>query len=257
MSKALQSFQPSAACRPVEQRNMTRAVHPRSRGSVLQPVHVDFCRSFHLATSPALMERGSIRAPRYARPASHPGKGGAPFPSSGSTLAARSGCAERLRRSRRSMPLRRSRDWYVSVESLGRFSRAGGGFLFPRRARRLFPSAGKPCNPYAFAPASRARPYALTLCPPGFVLLFGRARPATLSTGGSLCAGCNPFPPHLCAPLRSAHATPYNASPRHRSPCVYFPSVVCRGSNRCAGVYAHASRKKKSVRLVNVHTDEF
>ena len=108
--KALQSFPPAAASRPVEQRNMTRADHPRARGSVLWPVQGDFCHSSRLATSPELIERGNIRAPRYARPASHPSNCGAPFPSSGSTLAARSGCAELLRRSRRSMPRRRSRD---------------------------------------------------------------------------------------------------------------------------------------------------
>lgn len=65
--------------------------------------------------------------------------------------------------------------------------------------------------------------------PAGVRARCARARPATLSPGGSLCAGCIPFPPHLCAPLRSAHATPYNASPRHRSPCIDCAPVGCRG----------------------------
>lgn len=59
---------------------------------------------------------------------------------------------------------------YVSAESLGRFSLAGGGSLFHLGACRLLPSAVKPCNPFPGTPAARARPSALTLNPSGFVL---------------------------------------------------------------------------------------
>lgn len=98
------------------------------------------------------------------------------------------------------MGIRSTRVIYVSVGSLGRFSLMGGGSLFLPCALRLLPFRRRALPRFSLAPAAHARPCALTLCPPGFALLCGHARPATLP----ICAG---NPPHLWAPLRSAHAT--------------------------------------------------
>lgn len=122
-----------------------------------------------------------------------------------------------------------SRLWAAAVSSLP----APPGFS---------PSAGGHSFAFSLASAAHARPCALTLDPPGFVLLCGRARPATLPT----CAGVPhslAFPPHLCAPLRSAHTLAglppcaLRYAPRaHPSPAsMELQTVGCRGSFRCRG----------------------
>ena len=110
---------------------------------------------------------------------------------------------------------------YVSVESLGRSSLMGGDSLFPPGAFRLLPFRRKALQPFSLAPAAHARPNALTLIPPGFVLPVVALAPPRFSTARaslfpalSLPCGArfarpyaNAFPPPLWAPLRSAHAT--------------------------------------------------
>lgn len=80
---------------------------------------------------------------------------------------------------------------FGALLACGRCSSLRGGFS---------PSAAT-LSPFC---AAHARPCALTLCTSGVVLLCGRAPPATLLTVGGSQRGA-PFPPHLWAPLRSAH----------------------------------------------------
>ena len=79
----------------------------------------------------------------------------------------------------RSMPIGLCRQKYVSVESLGRSSVAGGGSLFPPGYRARLPCRARYLPRFFNAPAACPRPNALTLNPlrlarekPGF--LFGR-----------------------------------------------------------------------------------
>ena len=109
---------------------------------------------------------------------------------------------------------------YVSVESWGRSSLMGGGSLFPPGAFRLLPFRRNALQRFSLAPAAHARPNALTLIPPGFVLpvvalappRFSSAR-ASLFPSLSLACGArfarpyaNAFPPP-CG-LRCAPPTP-------------------------------------------------
>lgn len=112
----------------------------------------------------------------------------------------------------------------------------GRRLSLPSLRLRLLPFRRSALPRFSLAPAAHARPCALTLYPPGFALLFGRARPASLPS----CAGVPlslAFPQHLCAPLRSAHTLAYLppcglrfATPTHPSPaCVDSPTVGRRG----------------------------
>ena len=97
---------------------------------------------------------------------------------------------------------------YVSVESLGRSSLMGGGSLFPPGAFRLLPFRRKALQPLSLAPAAHARPYALTLIPPGFVLpMVALAPPRFSNARASLL-------PALSLPCGARYARPYaNAFP--------------------------------------------
>lgn len=77
--------------------------------------------------------------------------------------------------------------------------------------------------------------------PAGVCASDGRARPATLSPCGSLCAGSLPFPPHLCAPLRSAHATQTTQARATARRVCYFVTAGCRG-RAYAAYYARPNR---------------
>lgn len=146
---------------------------------------------------------------------------GSPNPTSASTLGARSGRADCIGRPCASSARRPPAGEYVSVESLGRSSLMGGGSLLPPGAFRLLPFRRKALLPISLAPAAHARPIALTLIPPGFVLpLVALAPPRFSSARASLiprfpalaglrCASPlrKRLPAPLWASLRSAHAT--------------------------------------------------
>lgn len=118
----------------------------------------------------------------------------------------------------------------------------GRRLSLPSPRRPAFPKRLPSLHPIPAAHAAHTRPNALTLHSPGFVLLYGRARPATLSN----CAGIPLYlafprlvrsatlrahprrPRNVCAPLRSAH-TPLLPA------CERFPTVGRRGRARPSG----------------------
>ena len=123
---------------------------------------------------------------------------------------------------------------YVSVESLGRSSVAGGGSLFPPGYRARLPCRARYLPRFSNAPAACPRPNALTLNPlrlarekPGF--LFGRR------------AACSPLSTLLIAahlprfPSRRGLRSLRSRLPRHATSRLSarraddFPSVERRG----------------------------
>lgn len=139
---------------------------------------------------------------------------------------------------------------YDLWESLGRFSLAGGGSLFPRGACRLLPSAVKPCNPFPCTPAARARPSALTLNP----LRLSRDFGALYSVAPLLVRHFQRFA------LR--HVPTLSLSPEFVLPVVALapprkPPHTCRASIMTCGGLGYVREclrsrviKKKPVRLV-------
>lgn len=133
---------------------------------------------------------------------------GSPDPPSASTLGARSGRADCIGRPCASSARRPPAGEYVSVESLGRYSVAGGGSLFPP-CLRPFPPCG--AQSPTLVPRSRRPPSSVraNAHPTGVRASVGRARPATLSHLRGLPSS------HAFPPLRGfASLRPYaNAFP--------------------------------------------
>ena len=126
----------------------------------------------------------------------------------------------------------------ISV-SLGRSSFMGGGSLFPPCALRLLPFRRRAHPRFSLPPAAHTRPCALTLDPPGFVLLYGRARPATLP----ICADTLPVRARSRARARTT-----------LSACAGYVSAECRGCRHACNIRALEKRilKTKFSKVIGI-----
>lgn len=133
----------------------------------------------------------------------------------------------------------------------------GGGSLLPPGAFRLLPFRRKALQPFSIAPAAHARPIALTLSPPGFVLpLVALAPPRFSSARASLLPALSlPCGAHYARPYASACPLPCGlrfAPPTPRKPaygeyvtaswCMMFPLAAGANHAECPFLSFYALR---------------